>query len=147
MAYIHQSDGNHFQQSTHKSGIPILNFKLKKPCKNCPFRSDLPAHLKGWLGKPRSEQIALDVLKRGANFACHKTTTHSNDGDENRSGYLYTEKESPCAGAAIMQIKADNPSQWMQVSERLGFDTGVKDLDLDSPVFENPEQFIEFHSL
>lgn len=147
MVYIHQSDGNHFQLSTHPLGILILNFKLKKPCKNCPFRSDLPAHLKGWLGKPRSEQIALDVLKRGANFACHKTTTHSNDGDENRSGYLYTEKESQCAGAAIMQIKADNPSQWMQVSERLGFDTGVKDLDLDSPVFENPEQFIEFHSL
>lgn len=124
-----------------------MKFKLKTPCKDCPFRKDLPKHLNGWLGNARAKQIANDVLIHGENFACHKTTTHSKDGDQNRSGYLYTEKESQCAGAAIMQLKADNPSRWMQISERLGFDTGFKDLDLDSPVFDTPQQFIEFHSL
>lgn len=124
-----------------------MHYKLKTPCKDCPFRKDLSSHLKGWLGNPRAKQIANDVLEHGANFPCHKTSTHSAQGDKKRGGYIYTEKESQCAGAAIMQIKANNPSQWMQISERLGFDTGVKDLDLDSPVFENPEQFIEFHTL
>lgn len=124
-----------------------MYFKLKTPCKDCPFRKDLPVRLKGWLGKPRAEQISIDVLQHGANFPCHKTTTHSNDGDENRSGYLYTEKESQCAGAAIMQLRSGNPSQWMQISERIGFDTGAKNLDLDTPVFDTPEDFIKFHSL
>jgi len=123
-----------------------MYYKLKTPCKDCPFRKDLPKYLKGWLGNQRAQQIADDVLERGVTFPCHKTTTHSAQGDENRGGYLYTDKESQCAGAAIMQIKANNPSQWMQIAERLNFDTGVKDLDLESPVFDSPVEFVKFHT-
>lgn len=42
--------------------------------------------------------------------------------------------------------KANNPSQWMQIAERLNFDTGVKDLDLESPVFDSPVEFVKFHT-
>lgn len=126
-----------------------MNYKLKTPCKNCPFRKDLPKDLEGWFGKSRAQQIADDVLKHGFNFACHKTTTHSDDGDEDRSGYLYTEKESQCAGAAIMQIKDNNPSQWMQISTRMGLavELGIDKLELNAPVFDTAKDFIAFHSM
>lgn len=119
-----------------------MYYKLKTPCKDCPYRKDLDVRLRGWLGRPRAEELALKVLKQGNNFPCHKTIDRKDNGD-----YRYTSKESQCAGAAIMQIKAGNPSQWMQVSERMGFDSGAKDLDLDAPVFDSPKDFIEFHTL
>ena len=119
-----------------------MKYRLKTPCKDCPFRKDLPEQLKGWLGKPRAEQLSIDVLKHGSNFPCHKTIHRDDTGH-----YEYQEKESQCAGAAIMQIKSNHPSQWMQISERIGFDTGSKNLDLDAPVFDTPEDFIKFHSL
>lgn len=48
-----------------------------------------------------------------------------------------------------MQIKADNPSQWMQIASRLGmaYELGLDQLELNSPVFDTPENFIKFHTL
>lgn len=124
-----------------------MEFKLKNPCKECPFRKDLPEALKGWLGKLRAEQIIADHFFHGATFPCHKTTSAIGwDDEENKDGYVFTGDEIPCAGAAIMQIKNDNPSQWMQVSSRLNIKTEIEKLDLNSPVFETPEDFIKFHS-
>lgn len=120
-----------------------MNFNLKKPCANCPFRSDKP-ELRHWLGNKRAQQIADSVFKHGHNFPCHKTTEHDDNGQ-----YQYNNNESQCAGAAIMQIKTRNPSAWMQVAERLGFAEKIKltNLDLDSSnVFDTPEAFVEFHS-
>lgn len=48
-----------------------------------------------------------------------------------------------------MQIKTDNPSAYMQVAERLGWTKEVeamKQLYLDSPVFDTVADFIKFHS-
>ena len=121
-----------------------MNFKLKKPCEKCPFRTDLPPDLKGWLGKSRSEQIVFDNFFHGGTFPCHKTTETNDEGKDINLG-----NRIPCAGAAIMQIKADNPSQWMQIATRLGMahELGLDQLELDSPVFDTPENFIKFHSL
>lgn len=130
----------------------IKSFKLSSPCKNCPFRNDLPAHNKGWLGKARAEGIAFSTFKMGQSFPCHKTTggaRDDEDGEHEDGTYTYDEKTSQCAGAAIMQIKTGNPSAYMQIAERLGWTKEVeamKRLDLDAPVFETPDQFIEFHT-
>lgn len=118
-----------------------MHYKLKTPCKDCPYRKDLKPSLKGWLGRSRAEELATQVLRHGNNFPCHKTTNL--DGAD---GYEYHEGESQCAGAGIMQLKANNPSQWMQISERMGFDVGFKQLDLNAPVFDSAEEFIEFHT-
>lgn len=142
-----------------KTKDDIESFKLKRPCKECPFRKDLPEHLKGWLGKERAEGIAFDTFKTGQSFPCHKTTgtMHSDDEydeyddwDDEAKPTPYDQNTSQCAGAAIMQIKTDNPSAYMQTAERLGWTKEVeamKQLDLDSPVFDTPENFIKFHSL
>ncbi|WP_336018868.1 DUF5417 domain-containing protein [Acinetobacter lwoffii] len=126
----------------------IKSFKLSSPCKDCPFRNDLPAHFKGWLGKARAEGIALSTFKMGQSFPCHKTTDlGARDGEDGT--YTYDEKTSQCAGAAIMQIKTGNPSAYMQIAERLGWTKEVeamKRLDMNAPVFETPDQFIEFHT-
>ncbi|MCU4320666.1 hypothetical protein KTH44_16235 [Acinetobacter bereziniae] len=120
-----------------------MQYKLKTPCKNCPYRKDLDDHLKGWLGRGRAEELAREVLFHGNNFPCHKTTSLDGDSED---GYVYTDKESQCAGAGIMQLKANNPSQWMQVAGRMGWDIGVQNLDLNAPVFDTAQDFIEFHT-
>lgn len=123
-----------------------MHYKLKTPCKNCPYRKDLKQALKGWLGRERAEELARDVLFHGNTFPCHKTTTLDGGDDSDESGYVYTDKESQCAGAGIMQLKADNPSQWMQIAGRMGWDIGVENLDLNAPVFDTAQDFIEFHT-
>lgn len=128
-------------------------FKLKRPCKHCPFRKDLEPRLKGWLGEERAKMIAHSTFFHGNNFPCHKTVTrdpdaeYDYDSEDHNAGYMWTEKESQCAGAAIMQINTGNQSTWMQVATRMGWADAehLKHLDLESPVFETVEQFIEFH--
>lgn len=134
-----------------KTKDDIESFKLKHPCKECPFRNDLPEHLKGWLGKERAEGIAFDTFKTGQSFPCHKTTSlgEHDEREENERSFVYNAQTSQCAGAAIMQIKTDNPSAYMQVAERLGWAKEVeamKQLDLDLPVFDTVADFIKFHS-
>lgn len=129
-------------------------FKLKRPCKHCPFRTDLPEHLDVWLGEERATSIAHNTFFHGQNFPCHKTVTRDNeydgyeDDEDPRAGYRLTEKESQCAGAAIMQIKTDNLSQWMQIAQRMNWSDAdhLKELDLDSPVFASVQDFIDFHT-
>lgn len=124
----------------------IESYRLVSPCKDCPFRSDLPAHLKGWLGRERATQIARSLFTLGQTFQCHKTTEHNEDDED---GYKLKGCEFQCAGASIMQIKLDCQSQWMQVAQRMGYKKeteAIKRLDLDAPVFDSPEAFIEFHS-
>lgn len=124
-----------------------MRYRLKTPCANCPYRKQQLGKYQIILGKERAEGLVRDVLKHGGTFACHKTTNFDGDYDgEDDTGYQYTDKESQCAGAGIMQIKTNRPSAWMQISERMGWDMGVKDLDLDADVFESDEAFIEFHS-
>lgn len=134
-----------------KTKDDIESFKLKHPCKECPFRKDLPEHLKGWLGESRAKGIAFDTFKTGQSFPCHKTTSlgEHDEREENERSFVYNAQTSQCAGAAIMQIKTDNPSAYMQIAERLGWTKeieAIKQLDLDSPVFDTVADFIKFHS-
>lgn len=139
--------GKKIHITAETKGDDLQSFRLVSPCKDCPFRSDLPSHLRGWLGHDRAKQIATSVFELGQSFQCHKTTEYTDDDLDN--GYKLKGCESQCAGASIMQIKLGRPSQWMQVAERLGMKKeieAIQRLDLDAPVFESAQAFIDYHT-
>jgi hypothetical protein len=108
------------------------NMGLKKPCHDCPFRSDVPRYL----APARYLQIAESLVDRGESFTCHKTNDFS--GDEVR----VTDKSCSCAGAMIWLQHQDKPNQLMQVMERLGaFDP--KRLNMEAPVYRTRQEFEE----
>lgn len=116
-----------------------MKFDLTKPCGNmCPFRTDC---LEGWLGEERAEEIADNLAQ--STFPCHKTTAQD---DDSEYGELVATKDSQhCAGALIMLEKMEQPSQMMRIAEQLGFYDRFK-LDMNAPVFDDAEEFIEHHS-
>lgn len=113
-----------------------MKFDLRRPCENCPFRSDviLPLEVE------RVEEIVSAITEQDKTFACHKTTRFDpNDGE----AVLSNPKEQHCAGALIMLEKMERPNQMMRISERLGFYDRTK-LEMDYvPVYENGEDMIE----
>jgi hypothetical protein len=105
-----------------------MNFNLKTPCKDCPFRSDREAN-KGWLGKERAESIINSITKEDATFQCHKTLGN---------------KAEHCAGATILLEKLEKPNQLMRIAERLGHYDLTK-LDMNAPVM-TAKEFIKCHT-
>lgn len=43
----------------------MTDFKLRRPCPNCPFRTDVPPYLRG----ARAEEIARSIAN-GSDFRC-----------------------------------------------------------------------------
>ena len=110
-----------------------MNFNLRKPCGNCPFRTDRP-HQKGWLGKDRARGIA----EQQGTFPCHKTTSATLGDRHNPS------KEQQCAGMLIMLEHMGRPNQIMRIAERLGrYDRSQ--LDMAAPVFTDTASFVNWH--
>lgn len=112
-------------------------YALRRPCDNCPFRTDIQPYLR----KDRALEI-VQHLERGS-FSCHKTVDYSNEDEdgEDRTGHKPGPTEQQCAGAMIMQEKAGGLGQMGRIAERLGLYDHTK-LDMDAPVFDNPAQFI-----
>lgn len=110
-----------------------MKFNLKRPCKDCPFRTDITFYL--WT--KRVEEICDSITEGDGTFACHKTTSINDEGET-----AVTSSSQHCAGALIMLEKNDQPNQMMRIMERLGkYDRRL--LDMESPVFEGPEHMIE----
>lgn len=115
----------------------MCDFKLKKPCANCPFRNDLPPELKGWLGRERAENIARSVLQEDKTFQCHKTFGNPHGG-------------SMCAGALAMLKKAGKEessfgNQAVQIAERFKM-YNPNDIPDDAPVFGSIKEMGDFHA-
>lgn len=109
-----------------------MKFNLVRPCAECPFRNDRPGYLR------RAKEISDGLLTDGT-FTCHKTNTYDDDGDA-----METSDSEHCAGALILLEKLGRPDQMMRWMERLGaYD--YKRLDMDSPVFNTPAEFIKHH--
>ena len=111
-----------------------MNYNLKKPCSNCPFRTDI----KTFIRPERAEDIC-DSLERGQDFVCHKTTGSDDEGET-----TIEQKSQMSAGAMIMLEHMEAPTQMMRISERLGMYDRSK-LDMESPVYENTEDMINRH--
>lgn len=109
----------------------MYNFKVLKPCKNCPFRKD---SLKGWLERERALEISNAVLIENKTFQCHKT--------------IGLKHASHCAGTLILykhgKIKYHTNSL-IQIAERLGMYEPSK-LDESIECFHTQEDFVNHHS-
>lgn len=101
-----------------------MDYSMKKPCDNCPFRSDKPF--------PLAEGRVEEILG-GGSFPCHKTTTEGGTDGKNQKA---------CAGLMILLEKEGQPNQMMRISERLGFYDHTK-LDMDAPIYDNIDDCIE----
>jgi hypothetical protein len=90
-----------------------MHFDLLRPCSNCPFLKEGGVRLT----EARVSEIAGGMLStQGHTFACHKTTSPS----ENGSDMLETKDSRHCAGALIFAEKNENATQMMRIAERLG---------------------------
>ncbi|MET4238599.1 DUF6283 family protein [Bradyrhizobium sp. RT10b] len=112
-----------------------MKFDLRRPCDNCPFRSDVKFPLE----VERVEEIVQAITEKDLTFACHKTTRFDPETGET----VRSPKEQHCAGALIMLEKMQRPNQMMRISERLGFYDRTK-LEMNYvPVYENGKDMIE----
>ena len=113
-----------------------MKFTLVRPCAECPFRNDRP----GYLTIDRAEEIADALTTRQGTFSCHKTNVEDDYGE-----MIETEESQHCAGAMIMLEKMEQPNQMMRICERIGL-YDMRKLDMDSPVVDDVEEFVEIHS-
>lgn len=113
-----------------------MDYKLKTPCAQCPFRDDI----RPFLTTGRAEEITDSLVR--AEFPCHKTLDYSRDGVHGDAGAEIEGTTQHCAGALIMLERMEQPSQMMRIAERLGvYDRTT--LAMDAPVFDDAEAFID----
>lgn len=82
-----------------------MNFNLKKPCENCPFRKVGAIELM----RGRLDGIIESLTQDTTYFNCHKTV-HSRIGGEwdEDGGYKASGNESVCVGSLVYMLKAHN---------------------------------------
>lgn len=109
-------------------------FERTTPCAKCPFRNNRETYLT----YERAEEIA-DSLRMGADFPCHETIEHDEDGEGIRNS-----ESQFCAGALIVLEKDDSPNQMMRIGERLRLYDYNK-LNFNAPVPEDLDEWVEMH--
>lgn len=77
-----------------------MNFKVKRPCAHCPFRSDIRPYLR----QQRAAEIAHSLRDCDQSFSCHETT------HRDRS------EESFCAGALILLEREGQPNRLPRIA-------------------------------
>lgn len=108
-----------------------MNYNLKSPCEDCPFRKDRPFPL----NRGRSREIHRGISNDGFGFACHKTTTElGRDSDHPKAEH--------CAGALILAEKREQPHQMMRIMERIGLYDASK-VNMEAPVYDSFEEMEE----
>ena len=112
-----------------------MKFDLKKPCAQCPFRTDITPFIR----PERAEEICASMIDLQQAFPCHKTVDYNNDGDG-----VETPDSQHCAGAMIMLEHMDRPNQMMRIAERLRFYDRNK-LDMTAPVYTSDDEMIDRH--
>jgi hypothetical protein len=112
-----------------------MPYKLKTPCRDCPFRHDVP----GFLSGERAEEIANDVLRGSGSFPCHKTLDYSEDFDGKE-----TKNTQMCAGATIFAEHCEQGGQMLRIAMRLGM-LNPDELNMEAPVHTCEEDFLAHH--
>jgi hypothetical protein len=109
---------------------------MHQPCKNCPFRKDLPIPFP--LGAARRLGIANGILNDGS-FPCHKTTVSDYEGNR-----VWNSDERQCIGAArfIESVLGDCRANIMiRLDVREGW-LDPDQLDRSVPVYESVKEFV-----
>ncbi len=113
-----------------------MKYDLKKPCKNCPFRTDKTAIR--FATKERAEEIEESAYRNG--FPCHLSAEL--DEDDEDAGFEAGPNTQHCAGALIMYMQSGE-TEWPGVDNDDELVSRLwKRLDFKSPVFDSPEAFI-----
>ena len=123
-----------------------MNFTLRKPCKHCPFRSDLQLN-HGWLGEQRAAEIAYSIEDYA--FPCHKTTNRGDEEDLDDLEVVQNAKhEQLCYGAAVIMQKEGvfESNRMIQFARRFNMIDADKEYEENLPVFDSFEDFINTHA-
>lgn len=100
-----------------------MNFDLKRPCANCPFKKKGAIELR----PGRVEGIIDDLTNDDTiHFMCHKTVYnrktggHHEEDEDGESTYIASGNESQCTGSMIYLLKAGAPNVSMRLAAALG---------------------------
>lgn len=116
-----------------------MRFDLKKPCLNCPFRSD-ETRIR-FADRERAEEIEEQAYRTG--FPCHKTATIDDDDEDGGYEFSANGKSQHCIGAIMVWLSegtdctpgtGNNTDLFERISARV---------DWKSPVFENVDAFLD----
>jgi hypothetical protein len=111
-----------------------MHFHLTRPCKDCPFRSDIAFYLH----PARVVAILEAIFQDGETFTCHSAAY----GRWHRGLYRPDRNDKHCAGALLLIHREDVSHRMTQIAELLGlYDPGK--LDLSAPVFPTVEAMLE----
>lgn len=110
----------------------LTGMRLRKPCDNCPFRTDVGRYLR----LDRYADIAKSIVDRGENFTCHK----HNHFDDHAGAAITHSGSMSCAGAMIFLQHLNRPNACMQIMQRLGMFDPNK-LRMNSPVYYTRIEF------
>jgi len=110
----------------------VSEYSLKKPCSNCPFRTDVTPYLR--VG--RVQEMEAELIGQQRSFTCHKTTVAGEDDEDGSSNMVDGPNAQHCAGAMILLEKSNAPNQMMRIAERLGL-YKPSELDMDAPVYDS----------
>lgn len=114
-----------------------MKFDLKRPCSQCPFRTDILPFLR----PDRVKEICLELLINQGTFSCHKTNEMLDD-EQGEGITVETQDSQHCAGAVIFLEQQSKPNQLMRVAERLG-SYNAASMELDVDVYLNTEEMVK----
>lgn len=117
-------------------------FNLKQPCRDCPFRVDIPGYLRG----SRARGIIDDLLNNDMQgFPCHKTI-ETVDGEDGFCETIATDESQQCAGGLLLLLKLGRPNVATRLAVALG-ELDLNTLDGEEMVADSREAFIIHHAL
>ena len=102
-----------------------MKFDLRRPCADCPFRTDV----RPYLTAARVREIVHSITRLQQTFSCHKLNDFDDEGE-----VVEGPRSQHCAGALVFLERLGRPNQMMRIAERLGAYDHTQ-LDMDSPVY------------
>lgn len=116
------------------------NFRLKRPCKNCPFAPTKSRIV--FATRERAEEISESAYRNG--FPCHLSADNIEfDGGE-ESGFVFSERTQHCAGALMMWVRETEASGWPGIDNDEDLATAIEaNLDWSALHYESEEDFLK----
>lgn len=123
------------QKPDRKSNSSMAGYRLKQPCKHCPFA---PTETRiAFRNRERAEEIAESARVHG--FPCHESAVL----DEEDSGYKFGPDTQHCAGALMMMI-ADGYTSWPGIGNDDALAGRLLDhLDWEAPYYSSTAAFLK----
>lgn len=106
------------KQISRNRDVVSTHFRLKRPCKNCPFRKTGGIELE----PGRLQGIVDDLVSNDqTTFQCHETVHGKSGGEWNDEGrYEPSGQEAMCVGAMIYLEKRGRPTVAMRLGQLWG---------------------------